>query len=394
MRYVGIDVSKEKHYVVMKDRDRVTVDSFKFSNNMNGFMKAVTRMPKDAIIGLEATSEYHKPLVYFLRSRGYSVYVFNPRKTKSFGKVDHIRTKTDKVDADMLADFLIMGFHKTQKQPNSRYEELKQFTRARINLMNDQTRYKLRVLNRLAVVFPEYERLFSQNFGATFTKLLENYTVPRNFEELSTDSLGREIISASMGLLREGKAVEIIETARNSIGIREGIAGYIQEIRTNLRYIKELDRDIRRFDRIIRERMMGIEQKVTSIRGIDVTIAATIIAETGDINNFHSRKAYFNFTGMVPTIRESGKYKSRIREMSKHGSKYLRTAIWLGAISCINHNRVFKMYFIKKVYIDKKPKMVAIGAVCRKLTYNIYNILKNDVEFDTEKALYAMPGMN
>ena len=75
--------------------------------------------------------------------------------------------------------------------------------------------------------------------------------------------------------------------------------------------------------------------------------------------------------------------------MSKHGSKYLRTAIWQAAISCINHNKVFRMYFIKKHNIDKKPKMTAVGAVCRKLTYQIYRIMKYNEPFDMKKAAYV-----
>ena len=45
--------------------------------------------------------------------------------------------------------------------------------------------------------------------------------------------------------------------------------------------------------------------------------------------------------------------------------------------------------FHKKHSIDKKQKKTAVGAVCRKLTYQIYRIMKYDEGFDMEKAAYV-----
>jgi len=385
--FAGIDVGKDKHRIVVKDENYKITESFEFKTDYKGFGKLERRIPVAAVIGLEATNEYDKPLVSFLRAKGYEVYVFNPRKTKNFAKINHIATKTDKVDAKMLADFMVMGLHKTQMQAVNKYPEIKQLTRARLKLLNDQNKYKQRVLNRLYVIFPEYEHLFSENFGVTFTRLLEKYTYPENFSSLDAEKLGKEMIKISKGILREDRAEKIIAAAKKSIGIRNEVDGYIEEIRINLKYIQELEKDVKGLDRKIRERMMDVDQKLTTIKGINVSLAATIISEIGDIEKFKNRRALFNFTGMVPGIKQTGKYERNRNHMSKHGSKYLRTAIWQAAISCINHNKVFRMYFIKKHSIDKKQKMTAVGAVCRKLTYQIYRIMKYDEGFDMEKAV-------
>lgn len=382
--FAGIDVGKEKHRIVMKDENYRIIESFWFETNYQGFNKLLQRIPAQAVIGLEATNEYDKPLVNFLRNNGYEVYVFNPRKTKNFARINHIATKTDKVDAKTLADFMVMGFYKTQKQFTDKYPEIRQLTRARLKLIHDQNKYKLRVLNRLYVIFPEYESMFSENFGVTFTKLLEDYTSPENFSLLDTDELGKEMISLSKGILREDRAEKIIETAKKSVGVKNGVEGYIEEIKINLKYIQNLEKDVKRLDRKVREKMMSIDQKITTINGIGISLAATMMAEIGEIENFKGRRALFNFTGIAPTVKETGKYKRQTNHMSKH-----RTAIWQAAISCINHNKVFRAYFIKKHIIDKKPKMTAVGAVCRKLTYHIYRIMKYDVPFDIEKAAYV-----
>jgi len=266
--FAGIDVGKEKHRIVMKDENYRIIESFWFETNYQGFNKLLQRIPAQAVIGLEATNEYDKPLVNFLRNNGYEVYVFNPRKTKNFARINHIATKTDKVDAKTLADFMVMGFYKTQKQFTDKYPEIRQLTRARLKLIHDQNKYKLRVLNRLYVIFPEYESMFSENFGVTFTKLLEDYTSPENFSLLDTDELGKEMISLSKGILREDRAEKIIETAKKSVGVKNGVEGYIEEIKINLKYIQNLEKDVKRLDRKVREKMMSIDQKITTINGI------------------------------------------------------------------------------------------------------------------------------
>lgn len=375
--FCGIDVSKSNHMACIKNERLETNASISVSNNLEGFRKLEKAIPKKAVVGMEATCEYHKPLEHWLKKKGYDVYVFNPRKTKCFARVNHVVTKTDKVDAAMLAEFMAMGFHKTQKQWENKYPELRQLSRARIALVTDQSRIKTRILTRLAVTFPEYESMFVVNFKKTFTELLLDYTSPENFAKVSPEKLTKEIISLSMGLFREKKAKQIIETAKNSIGIKND--AYVEEIRINLKYIIDLEMDINRLNKKIREKMQKIEQPISDIKGIDVPLAAAIITEIGDINQFKSRRSLFNFTGMVPIVKESGKYKAGNKHMGKYGNKYLRTAIWLSAISCINHNKEFKEYYYKKNKIDKLSKMAAVGAVCRKLTYRIHYMMKNEM---------------
>ena len=212
--FCGIDVSKSSHAVCIKNEKLETIAGISITNNLDGFRKIEKWVPKTAIVGMEATSEYHKPLEHWLKEKRYKVYVFNPRKTKNFAKVNHIVTKTDKVDAAMLAEFMAMGFYKTQKQWKNKYPELRQLTRARFALVNDQSRIKVRVLTRLAIIFPEYETLFSSNFGKTFTELLLKYTSSDNFAKQTHKQLTAEIVSLSKGILRDKKAKEIINENR------------------------------------------------------------------------------------------------------------------------------------------------------------------------------------
>lgn len=54
---------------------------------------------------LEATSIYGEALAEFLFQSGHTVSIVNPSRIKGFAKSELIRTKTDKVDAALIARF-------------------------------------------------------------------------------------------------------------------------------------------------------------------------------------------------------------------------------------------------------------------------------------------------
>ncbi len=54
---------------------------------------------------MEATGIYWEAVAEYLADKGFCVSVVNPSQIKSFGESRMVRTKTDKVDAKLIADF-------------------------------------------------------------------------------------------------------------------------------------------------------------------------------------------------------------------------------------------------------------------------------------------------
>ena len=102
--YIGIDVSKTRLDVFMlPDRN-----SMSFDNNKSGHKTLtgwISRFVGTALIVMEATGRYHRAVFERLNRAGLSACVINPYQTYSFGKAMGLNTKTDKVDARMLAYF-------------------------------------------------------------------------------------------------------------------------------------------------------------------------------------------------------------------------------------------------------------------------------------------------
>jgi transposase len=79
---------------------------------------------ESVLMGMESTACYHVNLYSFLVSLGYSVLVMNPLLISNFVKLQLRKTKTDKKDAYVIAQFLLLtrrqitryGFWKIMKQ--------------------------------------------------------------------------------------------------------------------------------------------------------------------------------------------------------------------------------------------------------------------------------------
>lgn len=111
--YVGVDVGKKELVVALSASAQETLGRFRnFPNRPAGFRQLLkwvkeTRLNFQAIhVCLEATGVYGQRLVHFLQSRtDWTVSVVNPAQVKAFGQAQLARTKTDGVDAFLLAAF-------------------------------------------------------------------------------------------------------------------------------------------------------------------------------------------------------------------------------------------------------------------------------------------------
>jgi transposase len=102
--YVGIDVSKDKLDVALVLPTGKHL-RFQVANNAEGFSLLLSRLPADACCVMEATGAYHCQLAFFLAEKGIAAVVVNPLSAKHFAKMNLLKTKTDKADAAMLAQY-------------------------------------------------------------------------------------------------------------------------------------------------------------------------------------------------------------------------------------------------------------------------------------------------
>lgn len=105
---VGIDVAKLKLDVALKQpagkwRTKVV------ANNTAGFEELRAWLAKHGVtrgrVCMEATGIYWERVAEDLADHGFAVSVVNPAQIKAFGAASGVRTKTDVVDAKVIAEF-------------------------------------------------------------------------------------------------------------------------------------------------------------------------------------------------------------------------------------------------------------------------------------------------
>jgi len=102
MTYVGIDVSKATFVVAYSSAKTGKTKTFK--NTVKGVHEFIqTVSPTEHHCVLEATGNYSALLVYLLSEAGITVSLENPLKIKNFARVMLTVTKTDEIDARLIA---------------------------------------------------------------------------------------------------------------------------------------------------------------------------------------------------------------------------------------------------------------------------------------------------
>ncbi len=108
---LGVDIAKLKFDVcLIKENGKAKHKVF--ANTTHGFEQLAAWLISHRVgslhICLEATGSYGEALAFHLFDAGYRVSVVNPAAVKAFAASRLTRTKTDKVDAELIARFCLL----------------------------------------------------------------------------------------------------------------------------------------------------------------------------------------------------------------------------------------------------------------------------------------------
>lgn len=96
----GVDVAKDA-VVVACAAQSFPVHSI--ANQRTPLLAWLKSLPAGSRIGLESTGCYHELLADLAHAQGFTVFVLNPKDTRHYAKAMGSRSKTDRVDAELIA---------------------------------------------------------------------------------------------------------------------------------------------------------------------------------------------------------------------------------------------------------------------------------------------------
>ena len=157
------------------------------------------------------------------------------------------------------------------------------------------------------------------------------------------------------------------------------------------RHVRELDRlaeDLDILDQEIAQSALddlSIKRLIT-ITGVNLTVAAGIMAAIGDIGRFKSPGKLVSYFGLNPRVRQSGLGAAHHGRISKVGRTHARAMLVEAAWAAAKAPGPLHAFFVR--IRAKRGHQIAAVAVARKLTVLCWHLLTRDQDY-----LWARPAL-
>lgn len=385
MRYVGIDIGSEKHWVAAVDGDgSVVLKATPFEETGPGYeaLRTILGPAADTVVVVEATGHYWQNLLGHLVSHGFEVVLLNPIRTHLHAKNELARAKTDAIDALRIAQFAAEKKLLATSIPEAAIVEIRELVRWQQRILQE-VGDKVRVLHRLVDLgFPELKRIMKDLQSAAALELLRRYPTAESFKRITAARLAGMPYGARKHKLGPELAGKIVEAARTSVGRHHSPAYRLQVIEL-VEDLERLQKRLAEFDDNIRDLVEAHElaKLIRTIPGIGDKTALRLIAELGDPARFRDEKALAAYVGVTPGIALSGKKTRSKLGITRLGSARVRYLLYMPTLAAIRHNP-WIMAFYERLLARGKDRMVAVVACMRKLLTAVYSVATHRRAFE------------
>ncbi|MGC1403462.1 MAG: IS110 family transposase, partial [Thermodesulfobacteriota bacterium] len=298
--------------------------TFKFNNTREGFEKfwGMVLASKnqlgcdEVLVSYESTGPYAEPLVHYLAYKQVNIVQVNPMHTKKMKEVQgNSPLKTDDKDPRVIADIIRLGRVLTIIVPEGDAAYLRRLTNARERHVGERTALLNQLQQLVFLIFPEFKTVLKDMKGKTAQYLLKRYTTPERIGALFKRTLAKEMWKRSRGWFGIPDAESLIGLARETVGIKEGLAGIsidIRHILTQLEAEEQFIAEIEAEMEVTLERI-PCSARLLSIKGLGIVSMAGLIGEVGGFSKFSTQSEIMKLAGLDLYEISSGNRKGQRR---------------------------------------------------------------------------------
>ena len=333
--YGGIDLHSNNCVINLIDENGQVVLKKRVTNCLETLLK-LFQPYANSLVGLVVESTYNWYwLVDGLMEAEFKVHLANTTAIQQYSGLKH---GDDDSDANWLANMLRLGILPEGYIYPKEERMQRDLLRKRLQLVQQKT-------SNLLSIQGLYDRHLNVRLNANKVK------------RLTPDSIAQSFSDPNVCLAVNG-----------NLAVQQCLSLQIDGIERSLKQQLKLKKDF---------------TLLTSIDGIGLILALTIMLETGDITRFKKVGQYASYCRCVNGARYSnGKKKAKTN--TKNGNKYLAWAFIEAANFAIRYNDTVKRYYQRK--LAKTQIVVAKKTVAHKLARACYYVLRNQVPFDVNKA--------
>jgi hypothetical protein len=242
--------------------------------------------------------------------------------------------------------------------------------------------------------FPEIWTVFKYPLkGKASRQLLKSCPFPTLILSIGVDGVLMEIKKAVKRTVGIKKARELIDAAKDSIGVQYGLTAAKKKMNWLIDELDLVEGQLAEAEQAMEAALSetGYAKHILSIKGIGIVTAASFIGEVGDPLRFQSARQIANYAGYNLVEDSSGNSKSGTC-ISKRGRKHLRGILYQMAFTMVGKNAAMKALYQYLTTREKNPlkKKQALVVVSKKIITVIYSLLKKQATYNPELVLGAV----
>lgn len=398
---VGVDIAKNYQWARFVDFRGIEHNhALKFKNRKAGFEEILSKIGiickqegfKKVFVGMEPTGHYWKAFANWLEKQtNITVVLVNPYATKQAKELDdNSQTKSDRKDALTIAKLVAQGRYFELYLPHDIYAELRGLSTTRTSLNKRKNALKNTITAVLDEFFPEYVEVFKHPLkGKASRHILKTCPFPRIITELGEDGVTEEIKKAVKKTVGRKKARQLIEAAKESIGVDYGEEAARLKLRLLIDELELLEQQTEELEKQMACALSKTDyaEFLLTIKGIGVVTLAACLGELGDPTRFEDPRQMSRMAGYNLIEDSSGKNKSGTK-ISKRGRKNLRSVLYQMSLTMVATNEEMKelYHYLKTREKDPLRKMQALIVVSKKILTIIHTLAKKKENYDPGKV--------
>jgi transposase len=345
MLHAGLDLSRRKLDVCLLSEHAEHIDQLAVPPDVESLRTLARRIEEvhaEPVCAVIESMTGARIVHDTLEQEGWDVEIADAQRVKGLAP---LACKTDKTDSLVLATLSQRDLVPAIWLPDPRVRDLRELARFRMHLVHHKTALK----NRIHSTLINFGRPcpVTDLFGAEGRRLLAKLDVPEPW---------RSNVSAALEL------------------------------------IDHLERQIDQLNRRLRAGHADhpYVPLLMSVPGIGWVLAFTIAAEIGEIERFSSPQRFVGYTGLCPTVKQSGD-SDRRGPLSKHGPRYLRWALIEATSHALRHPAYAERYQRNKKRLGKqRGARVAQIDIARRLAHAIWHMLTRNQKFAPRGATFRL----
>lgn len=400
---VGVDVSSTSSVItILKPDGEAYGKTFSITNDLIGFNKLISilndinsKHSKKAKIFMESTGMYHILFHNYFTNNNFECFIINPISTKNFAKQSIRKVKNDKIDSLRIAQLAQSPTFSIQNTFNENFFLLKKLCREYDSIIDHRSHFKKKLNSLLNLVFPKFDKVFSDTFSPIPLAILSKYPTYNDF--LATPK--SDVIKLMKSTINhsnewaEKKYNLVLNIALEAKSLKIPTSYLGSEVCCFINIIESFSKTsdiLKEQIYLLHKEMPNLEQNLKLLcthPEVGFMSAVTLLAEIGDINNYKSAKKVVAFLGVDTSVSQSGNYNSTHNKLTKRGSRLARKTLYNLAIGSIKTRRngapanpILLAYY--KRLTKSKPKKIAICAIMHKLINHFFAILRDQQPFE------------